>query len=220
MQELELFIKGLVKTFEEFYSNMVQVGRSDSLTKPVVEHRKTSAERTQKSSQPKKVGQKEFAELEEKVMAALANFPKGCTLKELAGSLAVQWHFLRIPIRRLIAQDKILKNDKIYSLKGPVSETIPVVERPATRRRVVDAKVLDTPIPEKPPVDMPEMSVREKEILKFKTLTAFRGRPEGLTVAELAAVLGRNPAGLEIILKELIADKKVIEGKGSKFHLS
>ncbi|GEM_PF-3876170 len=220
MQELELFIKGLVKTFEEFYSNMVQIGRAGSIAKPVVEHRKTGGERLQKSSLPKKTGQKEFTELEGKVLGALANFPRGCTLKELAGSLAVQWHFLRIPIRRLIAQDKILKNDKIYSLKGQVSDVPPAAERSATRRRVVDAKVLDTPAPEKVPVDMPEMSVREKEILKFKTLTAFRGRPEGLTIAELAAVLGRNPSGLEIILKELIADKKVIEGKGSKFHLS
>lgn len=220
MKDLELFIKGLVKTVEGLYEHMVEVGRNTSSKRDFAAEASEDDDMDDDDSVDSKVSQKEFAELEVKIVDALGTFPNGCTLKELAASLSVQWHFLRIPIRHLIDQKKIFKNDKIYSVKSKTEESVATADRSGIKRRIVDAKVLEAATPEKPIAAMPEMSIREKEILKFKTLTAFRGRPEGLTISELTAVLGRSPGGLEVILKELISDKKVIEGKGSKYHLS
>jgi hypothetical protein len=230
MEYWELFLKGVARSIEDFVRQMIEKGSGevkvpDAAAKedegePIVEEIPE-----EESSAPRRVPRKrsiprrELGELEDKIYEALEKYPDGCTLKDLAKSLDMQWHFLRIPLRQLAMDKKVEKDGKNYKM-GFKREAPVVVERNGVRRRFVDAKALETIPEEKPTAEASEMSNREKEILRFKILTAFRGRPEGLTIAELAAVLGRSIEGLSAIVKEMASEKKVAEGKGGKFHLA
>ncbi len=169
--------------------------------------------------------------IRKKVLKVVSDSPNGCTLKDIARELDMQWHFLRIPLRQMVIEGDIVKDGKVYSAVKSEPQATPeteVKEVPAEpekapeipRRRVVDARLFSEQVQQKAPESSSEMTPREKEILRFKILTAFRGRPEGLKITELAAVLGRSVDGLDGIIAELVAEKKVVEGRGDKFHLA
>ena len=217
MEDWELLLKGIVKTFEDFVQKMVEKGKevtpSDAPLAPSAP--KPIARPSKKRSLPRK----ELGDLEDKIAESIGQFPNGCTLKEIANVMDMQWHYLRIPLRQMVMDNKIIKDGKSYKLPRK-KEAPQMMERDGVRRRIVDAKKLEQTVKEVPPKSKITMSAREKEILRFKILTAFRGRPEGLTLSELAAVLGRSVEGLDIIVDELILETKVVKGKGNKFHLS
>ncbi len=231
MEVWELFIKGIAKTFEDFVFKMVERGRENSeqstssspSSMPVSYDNGDDIETHKKPIKKRKIPRRELGELEGRILEAIAQFSTGCTLKEMAKALDMQWHYLRIPLRQLVMDKKVEKDGKIYKVTAAAKEETPIpVPREGIRRRVVDAKVLEEAKAKKtqPKADLPEMSTREKEILRFKILTAFRGRPEGLTLEELAAVLGRSLEGLDSIISELIEDNKVAEAKGGKYRLA
>jgi hypothetical protein len=235
MAYVEFFFKGLSKTIEEFIVKMIEKGQGavpaavGSEERTLVMEEATDEEQEirkifQRKGPRKRVFQRrELGDLETRIFDVLMQNPEGCTLKDLAKALEMQWHFLRIPLRQLSMDGKVEKDGKLYkaSIRKEAPPPVPaVVERDGVRRRFVDAKILDTPTEEKSEIERPEMSAREKEILRFKILTAFRGRPEGLTIVELAAVLGRSMEGLDYIVNELLSENKVIEGRGGKYHLA
>jgi len=234
MEAWELFIKGLAKSFEDFAIKMIEKGRLESSTSgessmfSSSQQTKTytkgrDAQPAKRGPKKRKIRRRDLGALEGNIINAIKKFPTGCTLKDIAKILDMQWHFLRIPLRQLVEENKLIKDGKIYNVAGTEEITPDAPVKKAStgvRRRIVDERDLKAKLPA--PVMDPmsaKMSSREKEILKFKVLTAFRGRPEGLTLVELAAVLGRNKSGLDIIISELITEKKVLESKGEKFRL-
>ena len=101
----------------------------------------------------------------------------------------------------------------------PEKEEEPVEEtRPSTpRRRVIDAKELEKRAAKQPAI--PNLSVRDRERLRYRILTALRGRPEGLTLDKLSAVLGMELKMLIPILEELHGENKVISDNNGKYRL-
>lgn len=263
MEMWELFLKGLSKTIEEFVVTMVERGKELEGQEPSKRPVSPQHEEEPIKTAPKKrtIPYRELGELEDQILSVIAKYPEGITLKEVASEMGMQWHFLRIPMRQLTMEDKITKNEKLYTLAGqkpapghdpkhapemtmsdePVREPeqfkAPVVqEAPARqleieplvtaveeekpqpvkpRRRVVDAKTLE----KKPAVSnaADKMSVRDRERLRYRILTALRGRPEGLTLEKLAAVLGMEFDILVPNLDQLSEENKIknINGKYS-----
>jgi hypothetical protein len=213
MEYWELFIRGVGRSVEEFVKNMIEKGKDDS--------NESEIHIAQPKIQKKRViPRRDLGDMEEKIVDVVEKFHDGCTLKDIAKALDMQWHYLRIPLRQMVMDRKIIKDGKVYFAPSREEPEEKVVQRNGVKRRIVDAKALDEPSKKPEDVEKITMNPREREILRFKILTAFRGRPEGLEMKELAAVLGRSTDGLMYILKELINENKVVEGKGGKFHLS
>ena len=229
MEEWEYFVRGVVRSIEDFYKKMIEIGRDEDYeeeddddeigmkySKPIDE----KYFQTRKTEKKRTVPRRDLGDLEDKIFETLRKFPDGATLKEIAKSMDMQWHYLRIPMRQLVLDGKVTKDDKIYLLIHKDKNST-IIERDGVKRRIVNADVLESVQDVKKAKVMGKpMDPREKEILRFKVLTAFRGRPEGLTIKELAAVLGRDAEGLQAIIYELINENKVIEGKGGKYHLT
>ncbi|MCD4655301.1 hypothetical protein K8T06_15380 [bacterium] len=187
--------------------------------------------------------------LNESILEIISKHPDGITLKEVANILDVQWHYLRIPFKQLTEEKKIRKDDKLYTAEtalGKTSETIvkkkeskipeksvvkkkqvaiPEIkvepkkpEKPAgPKRRVIDAR--DFEKKSAPKLVLPNMSIRDRERLRYRILTALRGRPEGLNIDKLSAVLGMELGVLNPILQELLSESKVVLEANGKHRL-
>ncbi len=240
MEAWELFFKGFTKTIEEFASKMIEKGREDTGSPGEKSSFSRSADLRTPASEPESgtpkrvyrkrtIKRRDLGELEGKIVEAIRQFPTGCTLKDIAKVLNMQWHYLRIPLRQLVLEEKLIKDGKIYTISNETGETVETIPEPEPveetvpakgKRRVVDAKILDEKKAKRAEKSgAAVMNSREKEILRFKVQTAFRGRPEGLTLAELAAVLGRSVDGLDTIIDELIKENKVVGNEFGKFCL-
>ncbi|MBN1551412.1 hypothetical protein JW979_08085 [bacterium] len=213
MEKWELFLRGFGRSLEEFITRMIDKGTDHKRI-----HEEVTAE--VKPSKKRTIPRLELGDLEDRIVDVVRKYPNGCTLKDIAKNLDMQWHYLRIPLRQMLFDGKVEKDGKVYTTAKKAETPVQTVERDGVRRRIVDAKALEKTPEEKPKPAKVELSSREKEILRFKILTAFRGRPEGLTLVELAAVLGRNLEGLNEITEELIEEKKIAIGKGGKYHLA
>mgnify|MGYP001556449120 CR=1 FL=1 len=190
---------------------------------------------------------RDLGELEGKILQVVSDNPKGITLKEIATKLDIQWHYLRIPLRQMTLENKLVKEEKLYMVhvtpnEAPKQEEIVVpdppqpetvtpepsvpekVEEPveetrpsAPRRRVIDARELEKRSAKQPAI--PNLSVRDRERLRYRILTALRGRPEGLTLDKLSAVLGMELKMLIPILEELHGENKVVSDNNGKYIL-
>ena len=300
MEMWELFLKGLAKTLEEFTLKMIEKGQETS--GPIKQRQKSRWTHPDISETQTKPGKKPEtvmvspAEVKEKIIDALQEVPEGITMKEIASKLDLQWHFLRVPMREILADGKVIKDDLLYKLakdSGDHSgrtgrkETKIGVEKPATKtrkphgrppkvtqdfseaeqdlmkslksklvypipaddslqtaepevkepeplaeqvsvnaplkttgtpkRRVVDATQLE----EKPKTDGPvtSMTTRDRERMRYRIMTALRGRPEGLTLEKLAVVVGMDSTEIAPIINELHAESKIVSSEGDKYKL-
>lgn len=300
MEMWELFLKGLSKTLEEFTLKMIEKGQETS--GPLKQRQKSRWTHPDVSENQTKPGNKQEtvmispAEVKEKIIDALQGVPEGITMKEIASRLDLQWHFLRVPMREILADGKVIKDDLVYklakdsgdhsgrpgrketrdgvekpaikarkphgrppkvtqdfseaeqdlmkSLKSKLVYPIPVddsvqtaeteAKEPETvteklpgtdqlktagtpKRRVVDATRLE----EKPKTDGPvsSMTTRDRERMRYRIMTALRGRPEGLTMEKLAVVVGMDSAEIAPIINELHAESKIVSSEGDKFKL-
>ncbi|MBN1879522.1 hypothetical protein JW823_05370 [bacterium] len=292
----ELFLKGLAKTFEEFALKMIEKGQKDiagaqSQQKARWVHTEASAQAAEdKTSQQPVPSFVDSKEVKGKIMQIMINNPDGLTMKAIAKELDLQWHFVRVPIRELLADGKMVKNDLLYMLpeaskkaagaesgrhtsekgrsrnrqeetvvlddtaafmrslkadlvypivpeekteiekEAPVSTEIsesPSEAKPSAqtsgrtegspRRRVVDATRLE----QKPKSETPlsTMSTRDRERMRYRIMTALRGRPEGLTLEKLAVVVGMESSLIQPIINELHSEIKIITVEGDKYKL-
>ncbi len=274
MEMWELFLKGLAKTIEEFTVKMIEKGKQDKGTTYTGYTRSTSVRSGQPVSQPKTPVQAQDVEkLQQSIKEVLEKHPKGITMKNIAKELDVQWHFLRIPMRLLMAEDAIVKRglDYLLPLKPDTApqdiseieedvveasrDEMDILEkddlffdRPekshrsirekeeyqpkkkdikeekgsipksgAPRRRVVDPSQLEDK-PKTEPI-VTTMSIRERESLRYRIMTALRGRPEGLYLEKIEEVLGESAVVVTPILNELEQEAKVIKQQNGKFRL-
>jgi len=246
MEMWELFLKGLAKSFEEFAMKMIEKGKeADESESGRPKVYGSQAERTVPREKPpqrkRTIPHKDLGALETQILDIVGRHRDGVTLKEVAAELDVQWHFLRIPFRQLTMEGKLIKEDKIYrvgngksgSAAAPPPEAVKpeTVENPAKtsdepsrtgkaaqpRRRVVDARELERR--EQQDAAVAALSIRDRERLRYRILTALRGRPEGLNLEKLSAVLGMELSLLTPILDELQAETKVIKVDDDKFRL-
>jgi hypothetical protein len=87
----------------------------------------------------------------------------------------------------------------------------------APRRRVIDASQLkDKP---KTGRELSKEEIREQEILRFRVLTALRGRPEGLSKDNIALIVGEKPGAVEPVLADLEKEAKVVQKENDMFRL-
>jgi len=248
MEMWELFVKGLAKTFEEFTRNMIEKGKEveqeEAAEKPsgaAAERRQTA---TKTTARKRTIPHRDLGALETQILDIVGEYPDGVTLKDVAARLDMQWHYLRIPFRQLTMEGKLNKEDKLYTLTekvkarhtkkenhGPApkappperhtSETKPsegTKQKTATpRRRVVNASELEKK--ESSDAALSHLSIRDRERLRYRILTALRGRPEGLNLEKLSAVLGMELALLKPILTELQKESKVVQVDNDKFRL-
>jgi predicted transcriptional regulator len=85
------------------------------------------------------------------------------------------------------------------------------------RRRIVDASQLE----DKPKTDpaLSKLEIRERESLRYRIMTALRGRPEGLNLEKIAEVLDEDIAIISPILHELQGELKILLQGNGKFRL-
>ncbi|MGB3976330.1 MAG: hypothetical protein WBM02_03875 [bacterium] len=270
MEMWELFLKGLAKTIEEFTVKMIEKGKQEKGVSYGVHTRGTHFRPGQPVSQPKTPVQAQNVEkLQQSIKEVLELHPQGITMKNIAKELDVQWHFLRIPMRLLMAEEAIIKQGLNYMLPEPSSpksdihsgdkDLKPPIEKKrkpeeefgsadktekifqpdldlesfsytdertdktapfkstAPRRRVLDASQLeDKPKTISAP---PSMSVRERESLRYRIMTALRGRPEGLYLEKIVEVLGEDADIVAPILNELQEELKILKQENGKFRL-
>ncbi|MBN1354763.1 hypothetical protein JXA40_00680 [bacterium] len=212
MEYWELFLRGIGRSVEDLIRQMIQKGAESQEVEV--------AQPIQKSQKKRMIQRRDLGDMEDKILAVIEQHPEGCTLKDIAKALDMQWHYLRIPLRQLGMDGKVEKDGKNYRTPSNTEPESNVVERNGVKRRIVDARTLESTPKDNAEIQDVSMSPREREILRFKILTAFRGRPEGLTLEELAAVLGRSVEGLSYIIRELKSENRIIEGKNGKFHLA
>lgn len=98
------------------------------------------------------------------------------------------------------------------------SDTESVVRKSAApRRRIVDASQLE----EKPKSDpsLSKIAIRERESLRYRIMTALRGRPEGLNLEKIAEVLDEEIEIITPILHELQGEIKILHQENGKYRL-
>lgn len=105
---------------------------------------------------------------------------------------------------------------RVQSKEAPV-EPEESTAKASPRRRVVDARELEKKTESE--MAASTLSIRDKERLRYRILTALRGRPEGLNLEKLAAVLGMEIAMITPILDELRNETKVILVENEKYRL-
>lgn len=247
MEMWELFLKGLAKTFEDFAVKMIEKGKElDAQEKGKGFSSPVTREETGHAQKPKPrkrtIPHRDLGILETQILDIVGRHPDGITLKEVAAELDVQWHYLRIPFRQLTLEGKLIKEEKLYK----VSKTRPAAGNASAdtgnqdadksadstapeksgdteqaksqpRRRVVNAKELERR--EQNESVISTLSIRDRERLRYRILTALRGRPEGLNLEKLSAVLGMDLALLTPILQQLQGENKVVQVDNEKFRL-
>ncbi len=283
MEMWELFLKGLAKTFEEFAQKMIERGKeegiqSESRRSHSGYSRSYKESPTPKASKGESAGIHDIEKLQESILEIIKRSSDGITMKNIASGLKVQWHFLRVPMRQLQMEGRIIKKNLKYYLadsenadteperKDTVTEPetydidydqpmfnffkeVVTEEKPdepevskqktstsktvessktatesdekektsAPRRRIVDASQLK----DKPKAG-PELSkeeIREREILRFRVLTALRGRPEGLSKGNIALIVGEKLERVEPVLTDLQKEAKVVQKEKDTFRL-
>ena len=227
MEVWELFIKGLAKTFEEFAVKMIERGRDGERvnSQPKSNAKKSDTVESVATAKAKKkpVTYHKQENLNESILEIISKHPDGITLKEVANILDVQWHYLRIPFKTIVKKKESKIPEKSVVKKKQVA--IPEIkvepkkpEKPAgPKRRVIDAR--DFEKKSAPKLVLPNMSIRDRERLRYRILTALRGRPEGLNIDKLSAVLGMELGVLNPILQELLSESKVVLEANGKHRL-